>query len=204
MTSVRTYITQGPVPNLEWFDNPVEGLALVSKLHTAKLQKLSDRRRRLVVVLWFLWSQKRIEGNIHPVPMLSPFLSFWSAFVTFVWPTCATSRAIFGLHLYVLMWQRSSKSDISVSGLCGWQKLLQLRLKKVWLNDTQRVWIQHPEGTASQKLISTKVSGHILQHGEKVLCLVLVLSCGLVRLSCQKSRIFPVQKTHHLWPNLGL
>ena len=40
MTPVRTYITQGPVvPNLEWFDNPVEGLALVSKLHTAKLQK---------------------------------------------------------------------------------------------------------------------------------------------------------------------
>ena len=35
MTSVRTYhITHRPlVPNLEWFDSPVEGLALVAKLH---------------------------------------------------------------------------------------------------------------------------------------------------------------------------
>ncbi len=133
-------------------------------------------RRRLFC--GYLQSQKRIEGNMHPLQTLSPFLSFWSAFV---WSTCKTSRAIFGLAFLC--------HDVT--------KLLQIwyfRFLTVWLakvvatapekSVTQRVRIQHPknESTASQKLTTTKVSGNILQRAEKVLCLVLALSSRLMRL----------------------
>lgn len=67
MTSVRTYITQGPVVrNLEWFDNPVEGLALVSKLHTAKLQKQVTGFDRMICFQYhgggLLWSYDLRKG----------------------------------------------------------------------------------------------------------------------------------------------